>query len=548
MNALAKVGRFFFKDRMFASSKQLAQSASMLLDACAWAVSTTPSGKQIRCFFSHRPQKKPDVHVHTPCSQRNYPSKKTGCPFAIRFQYVELCRHQEKKTPLIFHRVRISSVVLDHNCKPSVITHRLARESGGGHVKINLSTFHSILMLLFHNPNMSMAVLRPILSKYLPHWKNGVSSQFACNFRKRVQLYLLKNGLPAKVTLMEAQHILQDRPLASEETLDMDDPVLQVNLRNLLEKCMLEDSSTWRAVSFLESTRDIVQRFEFAIQPNSEGAPIAALWMTKRMHADLLRFCDTMFLDAQQRQCMVDSEGTLLCQGCECLCLTESNDFYVWILQTMQKLEPRFNPSKIRIIFADMKGTDTLLSKLGIQDSCSLRCDMWHMMNEVWPKQNAFSSVHYDSVRHFLKGMLESRDKEYWENCCKSARSELMFRRQTEIAQYLDNIHAKPLYYAGYYFHTVLGGSLGKNGDSTAEQNHSSVVAYLGDGGNFSIADQVKALLDRHQDRVQKKTKQEQNLIVSIDRYKSPLPHGYRATEDSKAKKLCPPTHIHISS
>jgi hypothetical protein len=46
MNAfVAKVGRFFFKDRMFASSKQLAQSASMLLDA--WAVSTTSSGKQI---------------------------------------------------------------------------------------------------------------------------------------------------------------------------------------------------------------------------------------------------------------------------------------------------------------------------------------------------------------------------------------------------------------------------------------------------------------------------------------------------------------------
>jgi hypothetical protein len=133
----------------------------------------------------------------------------------------------------------------------------------------------------------------------------------------------------------------------------------------------------------------------------------------------------------------------------------------------MEKLEPRFNLSKIRIIFADMKVTDTLLSKLGIQDSCGLRCDMWHMMNEVWPKQNAFGSVHYDSVRHFLKGMLESRDEEYWENCYKSARRELMFRRQTEMAQYLDIIHVKPSYYAGYYLHTVLGGSLGKNGDTT---------------------------------------------------------------------------------
>jgi hypothetical protein len=192
-----------------------------------------------------------------------------------------------------------------------------------------------------------------------------------------------------------------------------------------------------------------------------------------------------------------------------------------------------------------MKVTDTLRSKLGVQDSCSLRCDMWHMMNEVWPKQNAFGSVHYDSVRHFLKGMLESRDKEYWENCYKSARRELMFCRQTEMAQYLDNIHAKPSYYAGYYLHTVIGGSLGKNGDTTAEQNHSSVVSYLGDGGNFSIAEQVKALLERHQDRVRKKTKQEQSLMVSIDRYKSPLPHGYQATEDTKAKKALSAHHAH---
>jgi hypothetical protein len=189
-------------------------------------------------------------------------------------------------------------------------------------------------MLLFHNPNMAMAVLRPILSKYLPHWKN-VSSQFVCHFRKRVQLYLLKNGLPSEVTLMEAQHILQDRPLASEETLDMDDPVVEVN-----RKFMQEDYSTWCGVSFLESMKDRVQGFQFAIQRNGEGAPIAALWMTKRMRADLLRFCDVMFLDAQQRQfntsgfpyispCMVDSEGSL-CQGCECLCLTESKDFYAW--------------------------------------------------------------------------------------------------------------------------------------------------------------------------------------------------------------------------
>jgi hypothetical protein len=129
-----------------------------------------------------------------------------GCPFAIWFQYIELRCHREKKMPLIFHRIRITSaVVLDHNCKPSVIsTHRLARESGG---------------------------------------------------------------------------------------------------RVKIKKCMQEDSSTWRDVPFLESMRDRVQGFEFAIRPNSEGAHIAALWMTKQMHADLLRFCDVMFLlDAQKRQ------------------------------------------------------------------------------------------------------------------------------------------------------------------------------------------------------------------------------------------------------
>ena len=68
----------------------------------------------------------------------------------------------------------------------------------------------------------------------------------------------------------------------------------------------------------------------------------------------------------------------------------------------------------------------------------------------------------------------------------------------------LDNIYQNPSYYAGYYLRNIEG-NLWLLGSVTAEQNHASIVAYMGEGGNWSIMLHMSMLMSRHQDHVKKR-------------------------------------------
>ena len=98
---------------------------------------------------------------------------------------------------------------------------------------------------------------------------------------------------------------------------------------------------------------------------------------------------------------MVNEEGKVS-QGCEAIVIEESIEMYAWILKEMNRLEPRFHLNKIRYIFSDQKVTNSLLIQLGIEKSCTLRCDCWHMMNEVWPKQINFGNQ-FNFIKKFYK-------------------------------------------------------------------------------------------------------------------------------------------------
>ena len=229
-----------------------------------------------------------------------------------------------------------------------------------------------------------------------------------------------------------------------------------------------------------------------------------------------------MFLDAQQRQfnssgfpyispVLHDDEGKIA-QGAESIVIEESHEVYAWVLTEMARLEPRFRLDKIRIIFADMGITNTLLHKLSIHDTCLLRCDYWHLMNKVWNKHTSFGS-HFDSIKHFLKAMLESRTKEEFDSAFLNARRIVCFL--PTLVEKLEKIHGSPEYYSGYYLREMEGG-LGRNGSAPAKENHSSVVAYIGEGGLWCIAEQIKYLLDCQKDQVKRKLTEEHNHHISI--------------------------------
>jgi hypothetical protein len=113
------------------------------------------------------------------------------------------------------------------------------------------------------------------------------------------------------------------------------------------------------------------------------------------MRENLLRYGDILCLDMQARQ--YNSSGFPYCspigvsskrqnaQTSEALVVEESTETYYWILQSLHKMESRWSPSNLRIVFGDHKVYMSLMTALGIQETCLLRGDYYHNMSEVFP-------------------------------------------------------------------------------------------------------------------------------------------------------------------
>jgi hypothetical protein len=55
-------------------------------------------------------------------------------------------------------------------------------------------------------------------------------------------------------------------------------------------------------------------------------------------------------------------------------------------MKSMCEIETRSNISDLRLIYADQLISGAVLVDLGIQETCTLRCDYYHLLEEDWPK------------------------------------------------------------------------------------------------------------------------------------------------------------------
>jgi hypothetical protein len=99
-------------------------------------------------------------------------------------------------------------------------------------------------------------------------------------------------------------------------------------------------------------------------------------------------------------------------QTSEALVVEESTETYYWILQSLHKMESRWSPSNLRIVFGDHKVYMSLMTALQIQKTCLLRGDYYHNMSEVFPKK--FGEHFFAIIKAYLKAMIESKTEEEW--------------------------------------------------------------------------------------------------------------------------------------
>ncbi len=101
--------------------------------------------------------------------------------------------------------------------------------------------------------------------------------------------YWAQKGKDEELMMGKGQDLVSPSHTAADDIIDMDDPIIRVNVGNMLRKIM-QDSTSWKAIRFLESLNQTIRGFVFSVRFDSQGLPDAFMYMTPRMRSDLVRF------------------------------------------------------------------------------------------------------------------------------------------------------------------------------------------------------------------------------------------------------------------
>ena len=102
---------------------------------------------------------------------------------------------------------------------------------------------------------------------------------------------------------------------------------------------MYNDTSTWKAVAFLQKCENELLDFQYKVHFGQDGLPDAIMFMTAAMRKNLIRYGHMMFLDAQMcafKQLCSPYIGiieinnlNLICFCCETIGIGETLEMYV---------------------------------------------------------------------------------------------------------------------------------------------------------------------------------------------------------------------------
>ena len=447
------------------------------------------------------------------------------------------------KLPTCFYKVFISGATYNHTCRLSNRFFNTASHQSRGVEKVDLNAMSSIVLLLKHNPSTSASLLRPLLSEVMPPTVS-LDSNYIRNFRLRVAYFHAANPKYTEISHERAGLLLADSPITQKEHDILIDPITRINFNEMLHKVMAEGSSTWEALAFLRRCKSEMVGFDFRIRLNNKNHPCALMFTTPNGRSNAIRFGDILSLDMQHRQhnnhnwpyfAPVVKDGEMnIGVICESIVISEDIDSYAWVIRKMVEIEPRFKLENIKFIFGDQGITYGLLENLGIQKTCTLRGDYYHLFYQVWPQPHNFGQKIFELISPFLKTMLLSRSKEEYDRCFMLAATAL--KDDPVKAEILNKINENPSYYAGYYLRDRVG-NLNMHGSQGSESNHSSIISHLGQvcSGN-SIMNHVCQLVKREAQKMKEKKKADDELYCRIHNYKSKF-QGQKGQIEVQARK-----------
>ncbi|KAG7345268.1 hypothetical protein IV203_032799 [Nitzschia inconspicua] len=182
---------------------------------------------------------------------------------------------------------------------------------------------------------------------------------------------------------------------------------------------------------------------------------------------------------------MLDGEKKV-CLPCEGFTIHETIDGYVWLMESVVAMAPGRKLCDIKFIIGDgIFAAETILTKLGIEDTCHVILDHHHLLIlEIgsWPK--AFGLNLFLHLKEDLTLMVKSTTFTAYQQALESARAKLCNHPDQKHAKYLErHIHSMRHLFANHIIQKFA--------------SHASIVARIGSLVMEPVT-LIESLMERH--------------------------------------------------
>jgi len=275
---------------------------------------------------------------------------------------------------------------------------------------------------------------------------------------------------------------------------------LNVMLRESLSQ---EGNDLKQILSLLERARMEDDGFDFRIGRDILGNVTAIVWQDGIMRGHCTRLLDVVMLDMmKRRQNSIDWPycGPVLITGekkiataCEAIMVTESIDAYVFVMNSVYEMSG-IDRSVTKCIFADGIMSVSLLRKLGIEGTCNLILDRYHLVEVDWPKVFGW---HYSHIKKLMKNMVESNSEDEFITIFEDIRRRCPNEKHQEYLE--KEVFANRRHFVSCWTKSYTG-HLDRLGNQGSESNHSSYCQRISYGAKVNPAEQLAQCLERSKD------------------------------------------------
>jgi hypothetical protein len=381
----------------------------------------------------------------------------------------------------------------------------------------------TLLDMMRYQEYLESQTIRNVLKEKLPESVPTTAALIA-NVRVRLKKMLFslqteddekqrQRNILFKLTTEESNKLMDDAQadaekgtLCSEELNNPDFVRIATEQLNVMlrESLSQEGNDLKQILSLLERAHMEDDGFDFRIGRDILGNVTAIVWQDGIMRGHCTRLLDVVMLDMmKRRQNSIDWPycGPVLITGekkiataCEAIMVTESIDAYVFVMNSVYEMSG-VDRSVTKCIFADGIMSVSLLRKLGIEGTCNLILDRYHLVEVDWPKVFGW---HYSHIKKLMKNMVESNSEDEFITIFEDIRRRCPNEKHQEYLE--KEVFANRRHFVSFWTKSYTG-HLDRLGNQGSESNHSSYCQRISYGAKVNPAEQLAQCLERSKDK-----------------------------------------------